>query len=1125
VANIQVTHDMNVNNARSESSVVVNPNNPSQVVSASKKFNDIHTYDFTLATEYSSDGGKTWHDSAALAMPGFTVMTDPTMAWDDVGNVFLVGLAGQNPPAWDAIGMVIYKSTDGGQTWSAPLRIHTDASDDKQWAAGDTNPSSPHHGNVYAVWDDSSGIAFARTKNHGSTWIGPGAAASPAGGTIFHDGCIFPEINVADDGTVYVAAIAGTSIHLHVSADGGDTFSARQMPATGISPLGPGLPFAGTPPYTFPVFPGGTFRVLTDPTACAFGTTVTVAWADFREGVSRIYFARSTDRGLSWQTPATGQPLLTSAIPSNFQHFHPQMITDHNGVIGSSFYEFGPKPVAAKIDVLFAQSFDNGVSFNHFTVTDQPWDPAIDAPWSHGDSAVTFIGDYFGLDASPIGFLPLWTDTRTGIQELFTAIVPERRCEIIVNRSTIGEDEVRARRQAAGPRAVIPDALRVVVDGYTAAQLGLTGATSTLLLASPVTGMTINCTGNVSGTGGYGAEIQRFTFLYEFDFGTSHADPAFSFPGPTLFATINAAAAEVACAAEIELIKQPNPFILHGDPTWLSVDLRTFVVRANETKFGVQMGPTAASAPDFIQQLTHALTAGGGIAGGQAFDNPNVLPPDEQHSALYVQPRDENNTLVFNFALARVRYVGLIGAADVRVFFRLFQAQTTSGAYDYPPGSRYRRAVSNPAGQPIPLPGIQGNEYVTLPFFALPRVNSSTTSLTEQTDSRLVSGTVFGNVQHIAPHADGSEVDTFFGCWLDINQPSLSVIPATRDATNPDGPFQSVTNPPRSIQQALLRSLHQCLIAEVAFDPVAIPIGKDPSNWDKLAQRNIAWSDVGSALAVTTFEVRPSPVGLPADHRPDELMIDWGSVPDNSVATIFLPGADADQILDLAGRMYVSHPLTRLDDHTLRWLTQGITYLPVPQQSGPDLAGLLTVEPRGSYRKGEELTVVVRQVTNASSARLRREVDEFVGDEGREGAADPDGVAGGFERSAPGVTQEGRMGRSEYEYRRWRRVLGAFQLTAPVGDARALLKREERNLSVLKSIRSSILPDSRWQPVFDRFVDVIGIRVKVFGGDPMDVGASPEGNPRGDAGSQRGGCGFPWRILRWLRRTWRLIVD
>ena len=1081
--NIQVTYDSDVNNARSESCLVVNPNNQSQVVAASKKFINYHTYDFTLATEYSTDGGQSWHNSSAFALPtGATVMTDPTMAWDDSGNVFMVGLVGDNPPTWDTIGIAVYKSTDGGKTWSAPKLIHSSGSDDKQWAAGDTNPASPHHGNVYAVWDDSGGIDFARTKDHGSNWIGSGTGASPPIAATITDGCYYPEINVSDDGTVYVAAISGSDIHLHVSTDGGVTFAAMPHPATGITSLGASLPQAGG----FPIFPGGNFRVITDPTACAFGSTVTVAWADYREGVSRIYFARSTDGGNTWETGSSGEPLLTSAISASFQHFHPQIVTDPNGVIGCTFYEFGPKPSTYLIDVIMAQSYDGGGTFNHFTVTDAPWNPTVDAPWSHGNSSVTFIGDYFGLDAVADGFIPLWTDTRTGIQELFTAVVPERNLEFVVNRSTIGQDEVDARRQFSGPSAVIPDAFRIVVDGYSGAQIGVTGPSSTLPVASPIVGMNINCTGNVSSNGDYGPEVQRFTFIYDLDFGVDTHDPAFSFGGATEFVTLNAAVADVSGSGEIELIKQPDPFMLHGDPAWLSIDLRVFVMRPGDSKFGHTMGSTPADANDFIQHVAKDLSTGNGTAAGQSFDDPSVLSPDEEGSALYLFPEDDHQTPVFNFALARVRYIGLIGADQVRVFFRLFQAQTTSGAYDYPPGAAYRRATSNPDGQPIPLAGIKGNEYVTLPFFALPRIDTASTEMGDQTDSRTVGGQVLGNVQHITAHTNGSEVDTFFGCWLDINQPTVDVIPATLDTTHPDGPYQSVTNPPMPIQQAILKSLHQCLIAEVAFDPVTIPLGKDPGNWDKLAQRNLAWSDVGSAVAVTPFEIKPTAVGLPGGHPADELMIDGGVTPAGSVATIYLPAVTSDQIIDLASRMYVSHHLTRLDDHTLQCPTGGITYVPIPPGNGPDYAGLLAVEPPQSL-KTREFTVVVRQVTNAFSARLREKRAQEAGAAKKKGKK---AIA------AAAATQEGPMGRSEYDYLQWRRVLGAFQLTAPVQPKEALLFREQRYLSVLRWIAEGIPQGSRWHPVFERYVDVIGSRVISFGGDPTRIAPSPYGWPK-----------------------------
>ncbi len=97
MSNIQVTFDMSPNNARSESSIVINPNNQTQIVTGSKKFKNFQTYDFTLATSYSTDGGQTWHPSADLQITGWDCLSDPALAWDDVGNVFLVGLPCNNP--------------------------------------------------------------------------------------------------------------------------------------------------------------------------------------------------------------------------------------------------------------------------------------------------------------------------------------------------------------------------------------------------------------------------------------------------------------------------------------------------------------------------------------------------------------------------------------------------------------------------------------------------------------------------------------------------------------------------------------------------------------------------------------------------------------------------------------------------------------------------------------------------------------------------------------------------------------------------------------------------------------------------------------------------------------------
>jgi hypothetical protein len=333
-------------------------------------------------------------------------------------------------------------------------------------------------------------------------------------------------------------------------------------------------------------------------------------------------------------------------------------------------------------------------------------------------------------------------------------------------------------------------------------------------------------------------------------------------------------------------------------------------------------------------------------------------------------------------------------------------------------------------------------------------------------------------VQTFVANADGSEVDRFYGCWLDINQPfkpnSLTpnnVLPAQLDVAHPDGPYTDSSNPPLPIQQAILRALHQCLIAEIAFDPVAIPLGKDPSNWDKLAQRNLAWSDVNPAQAVTTFEVRPTPLGLPAGRTPDELMIDWNNLPRGTASQIYLPAVSADIVLAMANRMYTSHRLSRVDAHTLQCTTGGISYVPIPPGININYAGLLTVDLSHGAPRGEVFNVVVRQLTNAF---------------GRAVPPPPPPPQIAAHRGAAVAPAE----------LQWRQVLGAFQLTIPVRAKELLLVREERELSVLRWIAEAIPHHNRWYPAFQRYLQQIAGRVTAFGGDPTQILPSPTGEGR-----------------------------
>ena len=367
--------------------------------------------------------------------------SDPAVAWDNLGNVYILALPfGVQTPADPnhLIGIAVYKSTDGGRTWSPPNLIHQSSGDDKQWIVGDNNSTSPNYGNLYGAWDDGAGIggsalSFARSTDHGVTWRGVrvGGIDQPAGTHlpgIADSGA--PEISVAADGAIYIVWVSGNAIKFVKSTNGGQSFSAGAVVASGISPIPSPLP-------------GGKFRTFSLPTGCTgSGGVVVFAWADFREGVSRIYYRRSGNAGGAWDGPASGQPLLTGAVasPAGRHDFHPQLISTPSGDIGCAFYEFwtGPgAPSAQFIDVILAVSTNGGVAFpNRVTVTDHPWDPTVDEVWAHGDPNVTFIGDYFGIDASRLGFYPFWTDTRTGVQEIFASRICVNPADVYIRDSS-----------------------------------------------------------------------------------------------------------------------------------------------------------------------------------------------------------------------------------------------------------------------------------------------------------------------------------------------------------------------------------------------------------------------------------------------------------------------------------------------------------------------------------------------------------------------------------------------------------------------------------------------------------------------------------------------------------------
>ena len=437
--NIRVSND--AYKAHSEPMLAINPANPLNLVGGSKFFTDPARYRFQIGTYTSFDGGCSWTDNGVL--PGFApseTTSDVTIAFGPENRVYVAVLYTDN--ARDS-GVAVSTSTDGGKTFGQPVHAYDDPTgtvfSDKPWITVDMS-NGPYRGSVYVAWSHDfggscgfenackQGVGFARSVDGGASFSAArqveGAApfcTNPAPGRSPDDRACDAALGavpaVLPDGTLAVAydymdvTSSGkipTRLAVITSPDGGATWTSLVLIATISDILG--------------VFSPDRYRNVSLPAFAADPAQgrLYVTWADKRTGDSDILFAASSDQGRTWSAPAR---VNDDGARDGANQFQPQLAVAPNGVVTVSFFDTRRDSHHHLIDVYLAQSVNGGASFlPNVRVTSQSWDPTVDAPVD--GSGLQFIGDYQGLAVNNQYVLPFWNDTRTGSQEIFTALVP-----------------------------------------------------------------------------------------------------------------------------------------------------------------------------------------------------------------------------------------------------------------------------------------------------------------------------------------------------------------------------------------------------------------------------------------------------------------------------------------------------------------------------------------------------------------------------------------------------------------------------------------------------------------------------------------------------------------------------
>jgi hypothetical protein len=188
----------------------------------------------------------------------------------------------------------------------------------------------------------------------------------------------------------------------------------------------------------------------------------------------------------------------------------------------------------------------------------------------------------------------------------------------------------------------------------------------------------------------------------------------------------------------------------------------------------------------------------------------------------------------------------------------------------------------------------------------------------------------------------------------------------------------------------------------------------------------------------------------------------------------------------LPGDIYSVKALTKADNNTLRCVTGGVTYVPIPPGTGANFAGLLTVALPPGITDRQEFNIVVRRLT----------------------------------WRFPAAAGRGPVGRE----RNWRYVVGAFQIRVPVSPPEHLLLDEENLLAVFKWKLAALPNSNRWYPVLSRYVGQIAGRVDGFGGNANSVPPSLQGigGPQGKSG---GGGQHHHEMLEYTGKVSGLIYN
>jgi hypothetical protein len=406
---------------RSESDIRINYWDPQKVVAASNNISGSWQGQY-----WSTDGGDTWHQTLLPANGSDSFHSDPTVDWTSDGTAWstTMGIQGSS-----TLRVKAYKSTDSGATWVFDGTVSgSQTSTDKQMVWIDHSATSPYKDQIYAIWHNGSpGYVNRRTA---AGWQTPlQVSGSETTGTAIGSDI---KTNAFGDVFAFWPDTGSRGLYVRKSTDGGASYASYVRIATAYDSYDIGVPSFNNRRALIYVA-GGAYRTASKNLVYATWTDLTgtsncdSASEEPGSNVSsqcktRVWFARSTNGGTTWQPPV----MLNNQATLNDQFNQWLVVDESTGALAVIYYDTVGDSGRKKTDIYYQSSFDDGLTWSAAARVTTAMTDETSGSYDSGNQ----YGDYNGLSGWAGKFLPSWTDRRTstGPEEIWTAGITDLMC-------------------------------------------------------------------------------------------------------------------------------------------------------------------------------------------------------------------------------------------------------------------------------------------------------------------------------------------------------------------------------------------------------------------------------------------------------------------------------------------------------------------------------------------------------------------------------------------------------------------------------------------------------------------------------------------------------------------------